>query len=143
MPRTSTDQSKTDHDLLVELAVTTKLNHEATTNQISSVKDDVVEVKDTMALQLARMDARVAVLETFKETKVAEEKIDRWNKTADAVEEHLSAKRVKRVDDSVRFTERVQDRWKFMTPVVLFFVGFLYWLFQSYIVPAIIASFNR
>lgn len=74
-----------DHDLIIELVTTQKLNHEALLEKIGNVQGDVKEVKDGQALQMAKFEARLFAVETLAQTKLAEQSILDWNATSEWV----------------------------------------------------------
>lgn len=85
-PTTNHDQAKSDHDLLIELVTVQKLNHEALLEKINGVQGDVKEVKDGQALQMAKFEARLVLIETLAQTKLAETSIAEWNAASDWVQ---------------------------------------------------------
>ena len=44
-----------------------------------AMSEDVKEIKSNQALQLAKFEARLIVLETFKQTKASDDKISQWD----------------------------------------------------------------
>lgn len=121
MPRSPiSSQGKSDHDLLIELVTTQRLNHETVLERIGNVQAEISEVRSGISLQIAAQDSRLAVLETFKATKLAEDSIHRWNAAA-------------------AWSEKVQDRWKFVLSLWAIVGGIVsalaLWLLNAIVVP--------
>jgi len=75
----STTASGSDHDILVELVTTQKLNHQAVLKEISGVQSDIKEVKNGISSQIAEHHLRIQVLESFIQTRATENKIKEWD----------------------------------------------------------------
>jgi len=100
---------------------TQELQHQEVMKEIAGVKEDVKSVNDGVVKQLAEHHSRILVLETFKQTKAADDKIEGWNIAEKRVNEYLDPKRVERVDAAVVWSERLQDRWKLIVGMIALF----------------------
>ena len=130
---------KTTLDPFTELVTTQKLQHDEVMKEIAGIKSDLHDVRDGISLQLAEHNARIITLETFRQTKAADEKIRDWDQTTETVNQLLSEKRTQRVDNTVIWVERVQDRWKFVLSMWALVGGVVaaagLWIFNNLVGP--------
>lgn len=85
MPKSPTNPDQHAIDPFTELVTTQKLQHQDVMKEIAGVKSDIKEVKEGITLQIAEQNVRIIALETFRQTKAADEKIAEWNASAEWV----------------------------------------------------------
>ena len=101
--------------------------------------DVMNEMKTAVANQQASLDARVIVLETWKQTKAADETIHRWNAAAEFTEKVRED--YPDIQATVDWHKAIKTNWKLITVVsgllITIVSPVLGWLITQVVWPAI------
>lgn len=134
MPRSTSPTKEntdyqSDHDVLIELRTDFR-------NFAERMMTDVTDIKSGQAMQIGKMDARIVAIETWKQTKAADERIATWELAAERVNSNLTDRRIAKVDSAVEWIENYRGSWKWVMVAVSFVSGaFVY--FIDHVLPLI------
>ena len=99
-----------DHDILVQtVEILSQMRVQLQENH-ASLKGEMKDLRDSQSLQVAKVDARLATLETFNIRNNLEEKVKRWDTASKVVEDLSREDKVKRWDTSADFTEDLTQK---------------------------------